>query len=103
MAESRCRVAYTDTVNIEHSVEVDADSVFEAAAKAVKHFRDSTPQLDLPGTHSELRVTVFPVAGIEHKIKLRRVEEWALYGKAQNGSDLMRKKRVCEMLKLKRA
>ena len=51
MIGTRCRVTYLDSGNVEHVVEVTADSLFEAAAAAVKAFREGAllDELPVPG------------------------------------------------------
>ena len=48
MIGTRCRVTYLDSGNVEHVVEVTADSLFEAAAAAVKAFREGALVDELP-------------------------------------------------------
>ena len=45
---TRCRVSYLDSRNIEHAVDVTADSLFEAAAVAVRAFREGALVEELP-------------------------------------------------------
>jgi len=60
---TRCRVSYLDSRNIEHAVDVTADSLFEAAAIAVRAFREGALVEELPVPGTELRITVFSAAG----------------------------------------
>ena len=48
MALSRCRVSYADADGVVHSVEVDADSLYEAVALAVAEFRQDEIVTDVP-------------------------------------------------------
>ena len=53
-----CVVSYRDTCGLEHSVEVAAESLYEAAALALAAFR-AAPLADLaPGRGAELAVSV---------------------------------------------
>src|SRR5579863_1496188 len=45
---TRCRVSYLDSRNVEHAVDVTADSLFESAAVAVRAFREGALMDDLP-------------------------------------------------------
>jgi hypothetical protein len=51
---TRCRVSYLDSRNVEHAVDVTADSLFEAAAVAIRAFREGALVEELPvaGVHS---------------------------------------------------
>ena len=64
---TRCRVSYLDSRNVEHAVDVTADSLFEAAAVAVRAFREGALVEELPVPGTELRVTVSPVP-VEHRV-----------------------------------
>ena len=66
---TRCRVSYLDSGNIEHAVDVTADSLFEAAAVAVRAFREGALMDDLPVAGTELRIAVFPLP-VEHRVRL---------------------------------
>ena len=70
---TRCRVSYLDSRKIEHAVDVIADSLFEAAAVAVRAFREGAFMDDLPVAGTELRIAVFPLP-VEHRVRLQRVE-----------------------------
>ena len=45
---TRCRVSYLDSGNIEHAVDVTADSLFGAAAVAIRAFREGALVEELP-------------------------------------------------------
>jgi hypothetical protein len=64
---TRCRVSYLDSRNIEHAVDVTADSLFEAAAVAVRAFREGALMDDLPVAGTELRIAVFSLP-VEHRV-----------------------------------
>lgn len=62
------RVSYTDTKGIPHSVEVQADSLYEAVAQAVAEFRQDELTEDI-GPMTEFLIAVNrPV--VEHRIGL---------------------------------
>lgn len=100
MIGTRCRVTYVDSGNIEHVVEVTADSLFEAAAAAVKAFREGVLLDELPVAGTELRITVLPLP-VEHRVRLERVEQWAQTGTVKSPVDKLRRDRVRELLGLK--
>lgn len=76
MALSRCQVAFIDSDGVEHSIEVDAESLYEAVALAIAEFRPGEISIDAPGPMTEFRVTVLRKP-IEHKIRLKQVMRWA--------------------------
>ena len=97
---TRCRVSYLDSRNIEHSVDVTADSLFEAAAVAVRAFRDAALIDELPVAGTELRIAVLPLP-VEHRVRLQRVEQWAQTGTVKSPVEMLRRERVRELLGLK--
>jgi len=97
---TRCRVSYLDSRNIEHAVDVTADSLFEAAAVAVRAFREGALMDDLPVAGTELRIAVFQLP-VEHRVRLQRVEQWAQTGTVKSPVEMLRRERVRELLGLK--
>ena len=97
---TRCRVSYLDSRNIEHAGEVTADSLFEAAAVAIRAFREGALMDDLPVAGTELRIAVFPLP-VEHRVRLQRVEQWAQTGTVKSPVEMLRRERVRELLGLK--
>ena len=97
---TRCRVSYLDSRNIEHAVDVTADSLFEAAAVAVRAFREGALMVDLPVAGTELRIAVFPLP-VEHRVRLQRVEQWAQTGTVKSPVRCCGGERVRELLGLK--
>jgi hypothetical protein len=75
MAHSRCRVSYADADGLVHSVEVDADSLFEVVALAVAEFRQCEIITDVPRPMTEFCVTVLRKP-IEHRIHFKKVQQW---------------------------
>jgi hypothetical protein len=97
---TRCRVSYLDSKNIEHAVDVTAESLFEAAAVAMRAFREGALVEELPVPNTELRIAVFPLP-VEHRVRLQRVEQWAQTGTVKSPVDMLRRERVRELLGLK--
>ena len=97
---TRCRVSYLDSRNIEHAVDVIADSLFEAAAVAIRAFREGALVEELPVAGTELRIAVFPQP-VEHRVRLQRVEQWAQTGTVKSPVEMLRRERVRELLGLK--
>ena len=97
---TRCRVSYLDSRNIEHAVDVTADSLFEAAAVAVRAFREGALIDELPVAGTELRIAVLPLP-VEHRVSLQRVQQWAQTGTVKSPVEKLRRDRVRELLGLK--
>ena len=97
---TRCRVSYLDSRNIEHAVDVTADSLFEAVAVAVRAFREGALVDELPVAGTELRIAVYPLP-VEHKVRLQRVEQWAQTGTVKSPVEMLRRERIRELLGLK--
>ena len=58
-----CRVSFQDTAGIAHCVEVTAESLFEAAALAIKAFRTAEWMESGPGNATVLEISVLqPIA-----------------------------------------
>lgn len=58
MGISRCRVSYLDPEGLDHAVEVEAESLYEAVALAVAEFRQGEIISAAPGPMTEFCVTV---------------------------------------------
>ena len=88
---TRCRVSYLDSRNVEHAVDITADSLFEAAAAAVKAFRQGALVEELPVAGTELRITVLPLP-VEHRVRLQRVEHGPLADTSYNSRAILRRR-----------
>jgi hypothetical protein len=93
-----CRVSYTDTRGIRHSVEVEAESLYEAAVLGLRRLEDD-PWLEPIGPATVLDVDVRAPA-TSHAISLQQVERW-LAGTTKNPSESMKKAKL-KMLLVKR-
>jgi hypothetical protein len=93
---AKCRVSYTDHEGI-HSVEVSAETLFEAVAQAVAEFKEDKTVPSPPGPETEFRVEVLRKP-IEHFIRLKRVTEWAQFGNATSPVELLKRERVRKIL-----
>ena len=98
-----CRVSYRDLEGIEHAVEVEAESLYEAVARAVDRFRrDDGWGVHPPGPGCPFRVKVLKDAPVTYTISLDRVQQFALHGTARGPQDILRKNRIKELLGLER-
>lgn len=74
MAVRTCRVTYRDAQGIEHTVQVTAQSLFEAVAQALRVFREHDWSDD-PGGSASVVVTTKP-AEVEHRVRIRDFQNW---------------------------
>lgn len=96
-----CRVSYRDSEGIEHAVEVEGESLYEAVACAVNRFgQDDGWCMDAPGSSCQLTVKALKDARITYTVPLKKVVDFALHGTAKGPSDILRKKRIKELLGL---
>jgi hypothetical protein len=88
----RCVVSYLDTSGIRHTVEVEAQSLYEAAVLAIKvfHQHDCTP-----GEATQLEIEVR--SSVVHTITMRKVQDW-LNGGAKTPKEAVTKERLRAML-----
>ena len=98
---TRCEVAYRDVEGIEHRVEVEADSLYEAIAAAVSSFRKGLWGGCPPGPGCMFNVKVFPDRPQVYSVALSQVESFARHGTAKGPKDILRKQRIQDMLGLK--
>ena len=87
-----CVVSYLDSEGIRHSVEVEADSLYEAVVLAVKTFKQHNCQ---PGEISRLDVEVRSL--VTHTVTLKKVRQWLNVG-AKTPKEAVMKERLKELL-----
>lgn len=76
MPTRACSVSFVGPSGIRHAVDVEADSVYDAAVKAVARFRQD-PWMEQVGTATPLDIALRePAAGTKHSVTLRQVESW---------------------------
>jgi hypothetical protein len=75
MASRSCKVRSRDRKGIEHTVEVAADSLYEAMALGLKVFRDADCVREMG--HGQTTVTiVVKQAEVKHKMRMDDFEAW---------------------------
>ena len=95
MAVRTCAVSFVDIRGIKHTVEVEAESLYEAAVVAACRFRkDRWIQQIAPATVLDVEVRE-PSA--RHSISLQQVERW-LAGATSNPYEAMKKAKLKTML-----
>ena len=87
-----CVVSYLDTEGLRHSVEVEADSLYEAGVLAIRTFRQHDCE---PGQASKLEVEVR--SSVVHTVTPRRIFEW-LNGGAKSPKEAVIKERLRALL-----
>lgn len=89
---ARCIVSYVDTEGLRHAVEVDGESLYEAAVIALKLFKQHDCE---PGALSTLEVEI--QTSIKHTVTPKKIHSW-LNGGARTPKEAANKKRLRELL-----
>jgi hypothetical protein len=87
-----CIVSYLDSEGLRHSVEVEAESLYEAAVLAIRTFRQHNCE---PGEAARLEVEVR--SSVIHAITPMRVLEWLNRG-AKSPREAVTKERLRALL-----
>lgn len=75
VAVRTCRVSCRDLRGIEHTVEVTADSVYEAVAQALRVFREDTWVDEIGRRLTAVKVVVIQPE-VEHRVLIQDFERW---------------------------
>jgi len=89
---AKCFVSYLDVSGIRHGVEVEAASMYEAAALAVKVFREHDCE---PGQLSQLEIEIR--TSVTHTLTVKKLREW-LKGGAKTPKEVVIKDRLRELI-----
>jgi hypothetical protein len=92
MPPRSCLVTLIDSRGIRHSVEVTAESLFEAGVLAVTAFRKAGWVEEAPGLASRLEIEVREPA-VKHTVTLAQLQRWA-YGTAKSPVEKIRRERM---------
>lgn len=92
LAVAACNVSYLDIDGIRHTVEVQAETLFEAAALAMSTFRRHGCA---PGEIMDLEVEIR--SSVTHTVKPQRVRQW-LEGGAKSPKEAILKERLRSLL-----
>jgi hypothetical protein len=95
VAERTCIVSFTDVRGITHSVDVMADSLFEAAVRGVKILRAGDWN-DPPSEATTLQIEVRNPS-IKHVVTLQQVARW-LNGASSSPAESMKKVNLRKLL-----
>ena len=90
-----CAVSFIDVRGIRHTVEVEAESLYEAVVLGVRRFRKD-PWIERVGDAAVLEVEVREPSA-KHALSLNQVERW-LSGATANPSEASRKAKLKMML-----
>jgi len=91
-----CQVSCSDLKGIEHTVEVTADSVYEAVAQGLRAFRQSD-WVDALGQGQSIVTVVVKNPEVEHKVRVQDFERW-LDAQGRTPAEMSLKNRLQELL-----
>ena len=89
-----CVVSYLDTEGIRHTVEVEADSLYEAAVMAMSVFSKHNCKF---GDMSKLEVEIR--SSVVHTVLVHKVQGW-LNGAAKSPKEMVMKERLKALLEV---
>ena len=96
-----CRVSITDLEGVTHTVEVTAETLYEAVALGLAAIRDSDWAADIAQGLNTVTVRVMDVSA-EHTVMFVDFNKW-LEGSGGNPRDMTRRDRAREILGLSNA
>ena len=95
MTGKTCRVAFTDLAGIRHRVEIQADSLYEAAVVGLKALKKAE-WIDAVGPATRLEIQVLEPAAV-HILLVAQLTRW-LDGGSRNPAEAITKKRLKQLL-----
>lgn len=87
-----CFVSYLDIDGLRHGVEVQAESLYEAAVQAMRTFKEHDCE---PGAMRSLEIEIR--SSIIHTVTVKKVHDW-LNGGAKSPKEAALKERLRELL-----
>jgi hypothetical protein len=96
VALKTCTVSCFDLKEVKHTVEVNAGSVYEAVAQALRIFRDNEWVEDLGRGQTPISVKV-KSPEIEHTVRVQDFERW-LEASPRSPAEMILKNRLREIL-----
>jgi hypothetical protein len=98
VALRRCTVSFLSAIGVRHSVDVEAESLYEAAGLALSRLqKDGWVEGLGPGSRLEIEVRE---PGTTHTITVDRLKRW-VNGTTSSPIETLRKAKVRQMLQLK--
>jgi len=95
MPPKTCRVSFKDLEGVRHSVDVTADSVYEAAALALSSLSKAT-WVDNVGPGTKLDVQIVE-PGVTHMLLVAQLRQW-LDGPARSPAEVLQKQKLKGLL-----
>jgi hypothetical protein len=95
MAARTCTVSFTDIKGVRHAVDVDADSLYEAAVLGIRRLNDD-PWIEKIGPGTVLDIEAREPA-TKHSVSLQQVERW-LSGATTNPNEASKKAKLKMLL-----
>lgn len=96
MAVRACRVTCRDAQGVEHTVQVTAQSLFEAVAQALRVFREHDWSDEPNSGSASVAVTIKP-AEVEHRVRIKDFQSW-LASAPKSPAEMALKRRLREIL-----
>jgi hypothetical protein len=97
MALRTCKVAWVDAGGIEHTVQVTAQTLYEAVAQALRVFREHDwCDQDLRGSAASVVVKIAQPE-IEHRVRIRDFASW-LESAAKSPAEMALKNRLRQIV-----
>ena len=96
MAVRTCSVTCRDAEGVEHTVQVTAQSLFEAVAQALRVFREHEWSEEPNSASASLKVTIKP-AEVEHSVRIKDFHSW-LETAPKGPAEMELKRRLRELL-----
>ena len=96
MALRTCRVTCRDAQGVEHTVEVTAQSLFEAVAQALHIFREHDWSDDPNSGSASVMVTIKPPQ-VEHRVRIKDFQTW-LESAPKSPAEMTLKRRLRNIL-----
>ena len=92
----KCGVSYRDLNGVEHSVEVSADSLYEAVAQGLRVFRENDWIHEVGRVQTAISVAVSHPE-VQHTIRIQDFERW-LQSQGRTPAEMSLKARLRELL-----
>jgi hypothetical protein len=92
----RCKVSYGDLNGVEHTVEVTADSLYEAVAQGLRVFRENDWISEVGRGQATISVAVSHPE-VNHKVRIQDFELW-LESQGRTPAEMSLKARLRELL-----
>jgi hypothetical protein len=93
-----CVVSFVDRNGQKHTAEVDAETVYEAAALAIRSFESRRRYIKGPSRHATLEGEVNKPARLLVELKVQQVIDWLYVTPAKNDAEKTRKARLKGLL-----